>query len=48
MLLDLLEDPHEISRICVMGRDCTVSKGNNDVECSIPVEKDIAEGISLC
>nr|XP_010923287.1 magnesium transporter MRS2-11, chloroplastic [Elaeis guineensis] len=43
MLLDLLEDPHEIRRICVMGRNCTVRRGNNDLECSLPLEKKIAE-----
>ena len=44
MLLDLLEDPHEIRRICIMGRNCTLKKGNDDVECSVPLEKLIAEG----
>ncbi|KAL5580189.1 hypothetical protein UlMin_012631 [Ulmus minor] len=43
MLLDLLEDPHEIRRICIMGRNCTLKKGNEDVECSVPLEKQIAE-----
>ncbi|KAF7823305.1 magnesium transporter MRS2-11, chloroplastic [Senna tora] len=43
MLLDLLEDPHEIRRICIMGRNCTLKKGNNDVECSAASEKQIAE-----
>lgn len=43
MLLDLLEDPHEIRRICIMGRNCTLKKGNDDMECSVPLEKQIAE-----
>lgn len=43
MLLDLLEDPHEIRRICIMGRNCTIRKGNNDMECSLLIEKQIAE-----
>ncbi|KAK9168445.1 hypothetical protein Syun_000585 [Stephania yunnanensis] len=43
MLLDLLEDPEEIRRICVMGRNCTIRKGNSDMECSTPSEKEIAE-----
>lgn len=47
MLLDLLEDPHEIRRICIMGLNCTLNKGNDDVECSVPLEKQIAEGKSL-
>ncbi|XVF46825.1 hypothetical protein PTKIN_Ptkin03bG0059000 [Pterospermum kingtungense] len=41
MLLDLLEDPHEIRRICIMGRNCTLKK--DDMECSEPLEKQIAE-----
>lgn len=44
MLLDLLEDPHEIRCICVMGRNCTVQRGSNDLDCSVPLEKKIAEG----
>ncbi|KAI7984205.1 hypothetical protein LOK49_LG15G01792 [Camellia lanceoleosa] len=43
MLLDILEDPHEIRRICVMGRNCTLKKGSDDMECSVPLEKQIAE-----
>lgn len=44
MLLDLLEDTQEIRRICIMGRNCTLVKGNDNVECSVPLEKQIAEG----
>lgn len=43
MLLDLLEDPHEIRRICIMGRNCTLKKGDDYMECSVPLEKQIAE-----
>jgi magnesium transporter len=43
MLLDLLEDEHEIRRICIMGKNCKL-KGNDVVECSVPLEKQIAEG----
>ncbi|KAJ0266593.1 Magnesium transporter MRS2-11 [Hirschfeldia incana] len=43
MLLDLLEDPHEIRRICIMGRNCTLKRGNDDMECSLPLDKQIAE-----
>ncbi|OVA17892.1 Magnesium transporter MRS2/LPE10 [Macleaya cordata] len=43
MLLDLLEDPHEIRRMCIMGRNCTIKKGSSDMECSVPVEKQVAE-----
>ncbi|KAG8369668.1 hypothetical protein BUALT_Bualt14G0037700 [Buddleja alternifolia] len=42
MLLDILEDTHEIRRICVMGRNCTLMK-NDEMECSVPLEKEIAE-----
>ncbi|KAK4780165.1 hypothetical protein SAY87_016271 [Trapa incisa] len=43
MLLDLLEDPQEIQRICIMGRNCTLKRGSDVVECSPPLEKQIAE-----
>ncbi|KAI4334302.1 hypothetical protein L6164_019012 [Bauhinia variegata] len=43
MLLDLLEDPEEIRRICIMGKNCTLRKGNHNMECSVPLEKQIAE-----
>ncbi|KAJ4724972.1 Magnesium transporter MRS2-like protein [Melia azedarach] len=43
MLLDILEDPHEIRRICIMGRNCSLRKGTDDLECSVPLEKQIAE-----
>ncbi|KAF8102308.1 hypothetical protein N665_0198s0021 [Sinapis alba] len=43
MLIDLLEDPHEIRRICIMGRNCTLKRGNDDMECSLPLDKQIAE-----
>ncbi|XP_041990336.1 magnesium transporter MRS2-11, chloroplastic-like [Salvia splendens] len=42
MLLDILEDTHEIRRICIMGRNCTLTK-TDDMECSVPLEKEIAE-----
>lgn len=45
MLLDILEDPVVIRRMCVMGRNCTVRRDNNDMECSVPLEKQIAEGM---
>ncbi|KAL6204928.1 hypothetical protein ACLB2K_022195 [Fragaria x ananassa] len=43
MLFDLLEDPEEIRRICIMGRNCTLKRGNDAVECSVPSEKQIAD-----
>lgn len=47
MLLDILEDSHEIRRICIRGRNCTLRRGNYDMECSVPLEKQIAEGADL-
>ncbi|KAK8695685.1 hypothetical protein V6N13_000836 [Hibiscus sabdariffa] len=38
MLLDLLEDPDEIHQICIMGRNCTIKRGNDDVECLLSEE----------
>lgn len=43
MLLDILEDSHEIRRLCIVGRNCILSR-NDDLECSVPQEKQIAEG----
>ncbi|GAA0147663.1 RNA splicing factor [Lithospermum erythrorhizon] len=43
MLLDILEDTHEIRRICIMGMNCTISKDGDEVECSLAMEKQIAE-----
>ncbi|KAI3989793.1 hypothetical protein MKX01_040763 [Papaver californicum] len=43
MLLDLLEDPDEICRMCIMGRDCTIRKGSTDMDCAFDVDKQIAE-----
>nr|GEW43329.1 magnesium transporter MRS2-11, chloroplastic-like [Tanacetum cinerariifolium] len=42
MLFDLLEDSHEIRRICIVGRNCILSR-NDDLECTVPQEKQIAE-----
>lgn len=44
MLIDLLDDPHEIRRICIMGMNCTLDKLSDNMECSVPLEKQIAEG----
>uniref|UniRef100_A0A0E0KHI6 Magnesium transporter n=1 Tax=Oryza punctata TaxID=4537 RepID=A0A0E0KHI6_ORYPU len=43
MLIDLLDDPHEIRRICIMGRNCTLDKLSDNMECSVPLEKQVAE-----
>jgi len=47
MLIDLLEDPHEILRICIMGRNCTLDRLDDHMECSVPLDKQIAEGTAL-
>ncbi|PKA57406.1 Magnesium transporter MRS2-11, chloroplastic [Apostasia shenzhenica] len=46
MLLDLLEDPVEIRRICIMGRTgCVLRRGEkgSQIVCSVTAEKQIAE-----
>lgn len=43
MLLDMLEDSQEIRRLCIVGRNYIISK-NIDVEYSVPLDKQIAEG----
>lgn len=43
MLLDMLEDSQEIRRLCIVGRNCILNR-NTDVECSISLDKQIAEG----
>jgi len=43
MLLDMLEDSQEIRRLCIVGRNCIMSR-NSNVECSVSLEKQIAEG----
>ncbi|KAH0746676.1 hypothetical protein KY285_008333 [Solanum tuberosum] len=43
MLLDILEDTHEIRHICIIGRNCVLKKENDEIECSVPLDKEIAE-----
>lgn len=43
MLLDLLEDTEEIRRICIVGRNCSLNRITHSLECSVPLEKEIAE-----
>ncbi|XP_015058166.1 magnesium transporter MRS2-11, chloroplastic isoform X1 [Solanum pennellii] len=43
MLLDILEDTHEIRQICIIGRNCVLKKENDEIECSVPLDKEIAE-----
>lgn len=46
MLLEVLDDPHEIRRICIMGRHCTLYRGSKEINCDVTIEKHIAEGKS--
>ncbi|XP_049353497.1 magnesium transporter MRS2-11, chloroplastic isoform X1 [Solanum verrucosum] len=43
MLLDILEDTHEIRHICIIGRNCVLKKENDEIECSVPLDKEIVE-----
>lgn len=43
MLLDLLEDTEELRRICIMGRNCTIDRITHSLECSVLLDKEIAE-----
>ncbi|KAF3657077.1 Magnesium transporter MRS2-A, chloroplastic [Capsicum annuum] len=43
MLLDILEDTHEIRQICIIGRNCVLKKENDEIECSVALDKEIAE-----
>ncbi|PHU17472.1 hypothetical protein BC332_13167 [Capsicum chinense] len=43
MLLDILEDTHEIRHICIIGKNCVLKKENDEIECSVPLDKEIAE-----
>ena len=43
MLLDMLEDSQEIRRLCIVGRNCILGNYSN-VECSVPLDRQIAEG----
>lgn len=47
MLLDILEDTHEIRHICIIGRNCVLKKENDEIECSVPLDKEIAEGVFI-
>jgi magnesium transporter len=44
MLLELLEHPQDIRKMAIMGRMCTVDKDGNIIECTVPQDKQVAEG----
>lgn len=46
MLLDILEDPDEIRRISIMGRNSKLKLDNGAIDCSVLLEKQIAEGMA--
>lgn len=47
MLLELLEHPQDIRKMTIMGRTCSIRKEDGSVECSVPLDKQSAEGIRL-
>jgi magnesium transporter len=44
MLLDMLEHPEDIRKMTIMGRKCSIRREDGFVECSLPLDKKIAEG----
>lgn len=45
MLLELLEHPHDIRRMVIMGRICSLGKDGDGVDCLVPQDKQVAEGV---
>ncbi|KAJ7545881.1 hypothetical protein O6H91_08G014800 [Diphasiastrum complanatum] len=43
MLLELLEHPHDIRRMTIIGRTCHIRKEDGKTECFIPLDKQVAE-----
>ncbi|KAL2937528.1 Magnesium transporter MRS2-A chloroplastic [Bienertia sinuspersici] len=43
VLPNRLTDTQELRRICIMGRNCTVSRITSSLECSVPLDKEYAE-----
>jgi hypothetical protein len=44
MLLELLDHPEDIRKMTIMGRTCKMRRANGSIECSIPLDKQSAEG----
>ena len=44
MLLEMLEHPEDIRKMTIMGRTCTFRREDGAVECSLPLDKQSAEG----
>lgn len=44
MLLELLDHHEDIRKMTIMGRTCKMQRANGSIECSIPLDKQSAEG----
>lgn len=44
MLLEMLEHPEDIRKMTIMGRTCKVRRVDGSIECTIPLDKQTAEG----
>lgn len=44
MLLEMLEHPEDIRKMTIMGRTCNIRRADGSVECSLPLDKQSAEG----
>lgn len=47
MLLEMLEHPEDIRKMTIIGRTCSIRKEDGSIECSIPLDKQSAEGTVL-
>ena len=45
MLLELLEHPQDIRKMTIMGRTCNIRKADGSIECTVPLDKQSAEGV---
>lgn len=44
MLLEMLEHPEDIRKMTIMGRTCKVRRQDGSIECTLPLDKQSAEG----
>lgn len=47
MLLELLDHPQDIRKMTIMGRTCNIRKADGSIECTVPLDKQSAEGLSF-
>ena len=47
MVLEMLEHPEDIKKMTIMGRTCSIRREDGSIECSIPLDKQSAEGSIL-